>query len=315
MPLEESASTKSGRYRIGTVVSLTGISAHALRVWERRYKALQPLRTPGGDRLYCDEDIERLRLIKQLLERGHAIREVANLPVSELEELLGKHSVNTPQPAEEGAVTSEIQRPFFEALQTFELEEATRLLSRAAVALDPRTLIFDFAAPTIQEIGDRWERGELRIAHEHAASALFRNLLGALIRTYSPDSDAPEAVIATPANELHEFGALLVAMLAVSRGWRVTYLGPNLPAEEIAHVVEARKANLLLLSLVLREDPIRQEELRNLDKLVPTDVTIAAGGRAADEARRWLPRARQIGSLRDLDTFLQRQAAATKRGR
>lgn len=311
MQPEEPPSTTNARYRIGTVATLTGISTHALRAWERRYHGLQPVRTPGGDRLYNDQDIERLRLIKQLLEYGHAISEVANLPAGELETLLGKHPERTPPPVAPDSAAADIQESFFEALRIFDLEQAARILSRAAVALDPRTLIFEVAAPMIQEVGDRWESGDLRIAHEHAASSLFRNLLGALIRTYSPDSDAPDAVIATPANELHEFGALLVAMLAVSRGWRVTYLGPNLPAEEIAHVVEVRKAQLLLLSLVLRDEPARGAELKLLDRIVPTSVTIVAGGRAAEEARQWLPRAERIGTLRELDRFLQQRAAAS----
>ena len=279
-------------------------------MWERRYHGLQPVRTPGGDRLYSDEDIERLRRIKKLLECGYAISEVANLSANELELLLGKHAKSAPEPSESDAVTTDVQEAFFYALESFDLEKATLLLSRAAIALDPRTLIFEIVAPIIQEVGNRWENGTLRIAHEHAASSLFRNLLGALIRTYSADSNAPDAVIATPANELHEFGALLTAMLAASRGWRVTYLGPNLPADEIAHVVRIRNARLLLLSLVLRDERARKAELQALDNLIPTNVTILAGGRAAGEAREWIPRAERIETLRELDRFLQQHAAA-----
>lgn len=296
----------AGRYRIGAVSTLTGVSPHALRVWERRYQSVTPQRTPGGDRLYSESDIERLRLIKQLIERGHSIGQIANLDAGELTDLIEKHAAPPAPPAATPASeVLEVQEVFLQALGDLDLERAERLLSRAAVALDPDSLIFDVLTPLLQQIGERWEAGQLRIAHEHAASAMLRNLLGALIRTYSVDSDAPVAVIASPSNELHEFGALLAAMIAVTSGWRVAYLGPNLPAEEIAFVVDARKARLLLLSLVLRDQIERENELRRLDELIPLKTPIVAGGHAAEEAREFLPRARRITDLREFGRYLR----------
>ena len=305
----EMSDSLQGRYRIGAVANLTGISAHALRVWERRYQTVQPARTSGGDRLYSEHDVERLHLIKRLLERGHSISELAPLSQSSLLELLEKYATarQTTESEEAQPGLLDVRDAFLSALGTMELEKAERLLSRAAVSLDPRSLIFDIIVPILHEVGDRWERGELRIAHEHAASVILRNLLGALIRTYSSNENAPGIVVTAPSREIHEFGALLAAMIAASRGWRVTYLGPNLPAEEIAHVVKVRGARLLLLSLILEGEASREAELRALAVALPPEVDIVAGGRAAGEAGAWLPRARQISSLEGLDRFLKQQ--------
>ena len=297
------AQDSSPRYRIGAVAAMTGVSVHALRAWERRYHTVAPERTPGGDRLYSDAEVARLHLIKQLLEYGHAISELAQRSADELAALLARHGARIQAPTQPGF--EEIRTAFFEALRTMDFEHAERLLSRAAVSLDPGELIFDVVAPLLQEVGSLWERGELRIAHEHAASAILRNLLGALLRTQPIDPGAPAVVIAAPAHELHEFGALLACMIAVSCGWRVTYLGPNLPAAEIAHVVDVRGARLLLLSLVLRGEESREVELRALDKLVPARVRILVGGHASEEAAVWLPRARRIEDLRALEAFLK----------
>ncbi|MCB0222012.1 MAG: MerR family transcriptional regulator [Chrysiogenetes bacterium] len=305
----EMSEPPEGRYRIGAVASLTGISAHALRVWERRYQTVCPARTPGGDRLYSERDVARLQLIKRLLERGHTISELAALEKAELLALLERHAApaRTTDAPEPRPGLLDVRQAFMEALATMEFEKAERVLSRAAVSLDPRSLVFDIVVPILHEVGDRWERGELRIAHEHAASVILRNLLGALIRTFSSDEKAPGIVVSAPAEEVHEFGALLAAMIAVSHGWRVTYLGPNLPAAEIAHVVEVRGAQFLLLSLVLSGEPSREAELRRLNELLAPETRIIVGGHAAGEASAWLPRARQISSLEGLERFLKQQ--------
>lgn len=81
------ASASPGLFRIGHVARCVGVSTHALRAWERRYCTVEPLRTPGGSRLYDATQIERLKTLKQLTEYGHSIGEVARLPAVELERL------------------------------------------------------------------------------------------------------------------------------------------------------------------------------------------------------------------------------------
>ena len=77
-------SSSSPRYPVRLVALRTGLSAHVLRAWERRYAVVSPTRTEGGQRLYSDLDIERLLHLRRLTERGHAIGRIASLPLAEL---------------------------------------------------------------------------------------------------------------------------------------------------------------------------------------------------------------------------------------
>ena len=82
--------------------------------------------------------------------------------------------------------------------------------------------------PFLIAVGERWHRGDITPAHEHLASAVVRDTLGWVLATLEPQGDPPTIVVATPAGELHEFGAMMAAVVAAQAGWRVRYLGPNL---------------------------------------------------------------------------------------
>ena len=122
------------------------------------------------------------------------------------------------------------------------------MLSRAALSTEPCEFLQVVVGPIMTEIGDRWKRGDLRIVHEHACSTVMRGLLFSLMRLYPANDAMRRVVVGTPAKEDHELGALMVAMLAAMHGWSVLYLGPDLPAEEIAYAVTDTKAELLMLS-------------------------------------------------------------------
>ena len=107
-------------------------------------------------------------------------------------------------------------------------------LLHARVALSHTAFIETLIMPLMQNIGELWREGTLRIMHEHLASAIVRSLLGSLVTTAGAPPTAPYLIVTTPAGQLHEIGALIIASVASTEGWRVTYLGPNLPAEDMA---------------------------------------------------------------------------------
>lgn len=227
------------RHRIGAVARLTGISTHALRVWERRYGTVKPGRSGGGDRLYSDGDVQRLRLIKRLLGLGHGIGDVAALPEEELEKLLSLHDQGESEAeAEPGR---QLVERYLEHIERLDLASAEQTLAGAALALPRRELIDLVLVPLLREVGSRWQAGELHVAQEHAASAMVRSQLGAMLRLFAPEVGAPSAVATTPAGELHELGALMAAVVAAMSGWRSVYLGPNLPVSEVVHAAKTSR--------------------------------------------------------------------------
>lgn len=293
------------RYRIGTLARLTGVTTHAIRIWERRYHALSPTRTAGGARLYTDADVQRLRLVKQLLERGYTISAIANLDVAELGRLAPPEAAPTPAPgggsnARAHAVIDEL----LAAVAELDLERAGRALVQATNAFSPHDLVVQVLAPTLNEIGQRWASGEICTASEHAASAMLRTQLGALLAAQPVNDHAP-VVCTTPAGEQHELGALLAAVLIAMHGRRAVYLGANLPAEQIAQAARLSKAACVALSLVGLSSEAARAELLALCQVLPPDVQVLVGGRRVAELRGLPERVQVLSSLSELEGWLR----------
>ena len=274
--------TEQGVYRIGAVAQLTGISTHALRQWERRYPNLHPVRTASGLRLYSETQVERLRLIHKLLAAGHAIGTLAPMAT---QDLLGlDQTVARPRPVEAlarshpDALSATFTRRFLEAMAQQDVDAAERLLAQAFLAFSPVDLVGTVLVPLLQEVGARWADGRLNISEEHAISAMLRSQLGAALRAFHPPADAPLALATTPSGELHELGALLAALVAAAAGWRVHYLGPNLPAAAIAEAAAAQTCDAVLLSVVCLAVDRASEEIRLTRRLLPAATRLLVGG-------------------------------------
>ena len=136
--------------------------------------------------------------------------------------------------------------------------------------------------PLMRKLGDGWQAGTLRVSHEHLGTAVVRSFVGTMNGAFNVPAAAPEIVFTTPTGQLHEIGALLACATAAGDGWRTPYLGPSLPAEEIAAAVEIKNAAAVGLSIVYPvDDPHLAGELRRLRKLLP-ETPILVGGRGSD---------------------------------
>ncbi|HVY26507.1 MAG TPA: MerR family transcriptional regulator [Polyangiaceae bacterium] len=293
------------RYRIGTLARLTGVTTHAIRIWERRYKALTPNRTPGGARLYSDADVQRLRLIKKLLERGYTISAVASLEMDALLRLAPSDAVplaGSPNPELQSRARALIDE-LIASLAELDLERASRALMQATNTFSPHGLVTDVLAPALDEIGVRWESGDICVASEHAASAMLRTQLGALLAAQPVNGKAP-VVCTTPAGELHELGALLAAVVIAMHGRRAVYLGANLPADQIAQAARLSKAGSVALSIVgLAPDEARRE-VEAVCRALPAGVEVLIGGRRVPELPGLPERVQVLSTLPDLERWL-----------
>jgi DNA-binding transcriptional MerR regulator/methylmalonyl-CoA mutase cobalamin-binding subunit len=275
------------RHPIGVVAARTGIRPDLIRAWERRYEAVVPRRAPKGRRLYTDHDIERLRLLKQLVASGRRISDVASMGFEDLKALaLEDAGANVASPRRLTRVLNEGSRGYMleilGAVEHLDRERLEKALAEAAVALSGPLLRQEVIVPVMQTIGERWREGQLRVVHEHLASAIIRTHLAALRPSDTFAPNAPGMVVTTPAGQRHEFGALLAAAAAAEMGWNVTYLGPNLPAEEMAVAVRQKAARVVALSIVYpADDHSIGEELRKLRRFVGPEIAIIVGGRVA----------------------------------
>ena len=296
------------KYRIGTVSRLTGLSADVVRVWERRYGAIKPLRSEGGSRLYSDADIARLRRLRQAVELGHAIGQVAKLPETELDNLSARQRAMVAVDQEDADPYAMTRERFLEAINRFDVVGADDEISRAATLYPPRVIVKSIVSPLLREIGDRWAHRDFGIAQEHIATNLLRNLLSSLFRLYPPDDAAETIVMATTAGERHEFGILISALIAATRGWRVVYLGVDLPATEIIRTVKTVRARVLALSVVNSLNQQTGEDLNLIAASLPQTTRVWIGGAETAKYRSLIERADWVivRDAEDLDDRLKR---------
>ena len=292
-------------HSIKAVVNRTGLSAHVIRIWEKRYGAVKPERTDSNRRLYSDEQVERLSLLRELTRSGHSIGAVATLPLGKLKKMAGEgeNGAELLTHASIASPHSNLLNACVTAVQRLDARGLEAGLKRGAVELGAQGLLQKVIAPLAQAIGALWREGGITAAHEHFASAVIRVYLGHASRSFASTDGAPVLVTGTPNGQLHELGALLAGASAANLGWQVTYLGPSLPAAEIAGAVVQNQARAVALSLVYPEDDSRLEgELTLLRELLPAGFPILVGGRAAPAYRTALVK---IGALelKDLNHF------------
>lgn len=271
-------------HSIKVAAQRTGLTAHVIRVWERRYAAVEPRRTPTNRRVYSEADLERLRLLRHATSNGHNIGSIAKLSTPRLRDLVSSEEAAKIQsplkslPAAKEQFLDEALRAI-KALDPHGLEAT---LNRALIAMGHQGLLERLIVPIAHEVGERWRCGEITAAHEHFASAVIRVFLGTASKPFAADIGAPSLVVATPAGQLHELGAAIVSAAATSLGWNVVYLGIGLPAAEIAGAVLQHRCRAVALSIVYpTDDPGLPQELVRLREYLAKETQILVGGRAA----------------------------------
>ena len=279
----------SYKYPIKVVSQITGLSVHVIRAWEKRYNVVEPDRTDTNRRLYSEEDIEKLKLLNDALHLGHHIGGIANLSLLELKMLLPKEA-RSPIDNKNGldsinleVTVEETLAVCLEAIKNYDAKKLESILLSASSKLTQPILIEQLIIPLVYKVGDLWHSGEIRVANEHLASSAIRGFLYNLLESYSLNESAPVLVSGTPRGQEHELGALIAGVVAASSGWRVIYLGANLPAEEIGAVVSHLNARVVALSIVYPNDDLHlKHELKKFKHLLPDGVSIIVGGRAAN---------------------------------
>jgi DNA-binding transcriptional MerR regulator/methylmalonyl-CoA mutase cobalamin-binding subunit len=292
---------------IQVVSRLTGLSPHVIRLWEKRYAAVSPERTKRNRRHYSKEAVNRLQLLARATASGHEISLIARLGLDELRRLVNTETSAQSRVAPAGSdnlpgrdvVELESIDAALKATTSFDAAALLQVMEVAAVRFGWNGMLRRLLGPLAQSLGERWLRGELTAAHEHFATAVIRDFLARTSRPYAIDSSAPPAIVATPAGQLHELGAVMVSAAAANLGWRSIYLGASLPCTEIAGPALQQSAKAVLLSIVYPEDdPKLGDELRRLRHHLPASIEIIVGGRAAKAYDEVL---REIGALRPVD--------------
>ena len=263
------------RHPIGVAAERTGLTADVIRAWERRYGAVDPARDDAGQRLYTDADVERLRMLHRATEGGRSISQGVYLPQEELAALVrgdeaarAERRAERPDVGELMALAESLDGPGLEAAlrRALLVEGLARFADRVAV-------------PLLHRLGEDWHAGRITPAQEHVASAAITRVLTSL---RDVRGTGPVAVVGTLAGERHEVGALLAAGAAELAGWRVVYLGSDLPPEELVKAAKRTGARAVCASAVYAPTPAEvQSRFRVVRSRLPEAVEVYAGGAAA----------------------------------
>jgi DNA-binding transcriptional MerR regulator/methylmalonyl-CoA mutase cobalamin-binding subunit len=271
-------------YSIKAVSQATGLTAETLRAWERRYRVVVPQRDSLGRRVYRPEDVLRLRRLREATERGHPIGRLVQLDEQGLVDLLHEPE---PQARPVSAPSAFVQR-ILEAAASYSTASCEQALTLAISLLSPARLIDEVLEPLLREVGERWHSGQFSIAQERMVSTSVRKHIGLIVETYDRTARRQSIVFATLPGERHELGLLMSTMICASHGFRVHYLGPDLPAAEIARYSREVRAAVVALSVVLLENlPALASQLEVIRAALGPDVPVWIGGQGAcgiDEA-------------------------------
>lgn len=261
--VEDTEFTHEGHaiYNIGAVTRMTEIPVATLRAWERRYDFPQPVRTPGGHRLYTEEEIQRLQWVKARLEEGmqvsHAI-EALQARESTLQrlEISAPPPVISPPimalPGSDSPLTL-LRERLEQALLANHPDIADRIMGEALALYSVEDLIFGMIAPVLRNVGEAWVEGRVSIAAEHLITQHLRHRLVMWLESGPPPYNVPATVLACAPDEWHESSLLMLGVLLRRRRWPIIYLGQAVPLPDLANFVQQTHP-LAVVLVAMREE-------------------------------------------------------------
>lgn len=303
---------------VKAVSKLSGISAHTLRAWERRYNAVSPKRTETGRRFYTNSDVERLKLLGQLVDSGYGIGGIANLSDRELSNLAKKLEPNsnlTQSIQDSNSNTANLETltaDLLDSLQDFEIDKLSKNLNYARLTLPIKSFVLDIVSPLMGMVGEKVASGKLSIAQEHILSANIRDHLGQIMQSLgSSNIKSKTFLFSTREGDIHEFGILLSAILCIGHGFKVHYLGPNIPAKDLIVAAKKLKADVVILGTVQTTRNLNKislsDYIEKIDQSLGSHTKIIVGGQL--DHKETLPKSKRIqhiNSLQKLDEVLSK---------
>ncbi|WP_158844976.1 MerR family transcriptional regulator [Algibacter sp. L1A34] len=231
------------KYTMAQIVALTGIKAHTLRKWETRYNFLDPERTDTNIRYYSDDQLKKLLNIGVLTRNGYRISKIDKMSDTEIHETISDRII-------EGNYEDEISGLVISMLNMDEVS-FNEILRTQIVKKGLLATVTELVYPFLNQVGVLWGINKVMPAQEHFISNLIKRKMFASIDLLAyPKNNAPSILMFLTEDEYHEIALLLAYYIAREMGWRVYYLGQDVPTENIKQVIEEVKPNLMLTMFV-----------------------------------------------------------------
>ena len=264
-------------YNLKVVLRETGIQADTLRAWERRYGLPSPERSEGGHRLYSQRDIEMVKWLLARQAEGMSIsravalwNQMVDTGESPLETLPNALPVRGP---DEQLVA--LRESWIDACHAFDERLAEEILSEAFTLYRPEVVCTSLLLTGMSAIGEQWYEGQATVQQEHFASELFMRRLHALIAA-APSPGRERILVTAPPEEEHDTVLLLLVLMLRRRGWDVTYLGANVPLEDLKAAIEKAAPRLVVTAAQRLCTAARLPEMA--ETLREMELSLAFGG-------------------------------------
>lgn len=263
-------------FNIAAVERDTGLSKDVLRVWERRYGFPVPDRDANGERCYPAEQVERLRLIKRLMDQGHRPGKLIATPTDELAALAPRRSK---PPMLEAPASREELGELLALIRQHNAGAYQQAMQQRLVRQGLQRFVQDTVAPLTQQVGEHWEDGSFEVFEEHLFTELTKRLLRQAIATLPGSLRGPRVLLTSVPDEAHVLGLLMVESLFALEGAECIPLGTQMPLLEIGRAAEAHHADIVALSFSGAFPP-RQIPglLQHLRMILPQTTALWVGG-------------------------------------
>jgi DNA-binding transcriptional MerR regulator/methylmalonyl-CoA mutase cobalamin-binding subunit len=263
-------------FNIAAVERDTGLSKDVLRVWERRYGFPVPDRDANGERCYPADQVDRLRLIKRLMDQGHRPGKLIATPTDELAALAPRRSK---QLTAEAPASHEALEELLALIKQHDAAAYLQAMQQRLARQGLQVFVQDTVAPLTRQVGERWEDGRFEVFEEHLFTELTKRLLRQAIATLPAGRQGPRVLLTSVPDESHVLGLLMVESLFALEGADCIPLGTQMPLLEIGRAAEAHDADIVALSFSgafpQRQIPVLLQHLR---MLLPEETALWAGG-------------------------------------
>lgn len=257
-------------YSVAQVEAITGIKAHTLRVWERRYNFINPTRTKTNIRYYTDNELRMLINVSLLLKSGLKVSKIDKMTPDEINNKVNNIISNRD--------TSDAEEIAGLTLSMMNLDEITfnNIFQRLLIRKGLLKTITDVIYPFLSDTGFLWSSNKISPLHEHFISNLIRQKIIASTDTLPVTrGDAPGIVMFLPPGEDHEIGLLIANFIAKNLGWRVYYLGQNVPTNNLTEINNLPDVKFLLTMIITPLNDIFCNDLINLSEAISIPLLIS----------------------------------------
>lgn len=272
-------------YSIKDLEKLSGIKAHTIRIWEKRYNLIEPSRTITNIRYYDDEDLKKILNISILNQNGFRISRIAELDDAQLRDRVVDMCLDVRN------TNVQIESLLVSMLELDE-QKFSKVLANSIIKSGFECTVESILFPFLERIGLLWQAGTINPAQEHFISNLVRQKIIVAIDNEmqnTPVQHRERILFFLPEHEYHEIGLLFFSLIARKEGFEVLYLGTSVPLADLRQVMEIRAAHMLFFSLVSNRNPEDMDRLLREISREALAIPVVINGYQIKDYKRHLP--------------------------